>query len=68
MPAPGWKTICIREDTHQLLTELAGDLERSINWTADRAIQSKCLECYEDGKVSGSLVFSKESADAAGMR
>lgn len=69
MPAPGWKTVCIREDTHRLLTDLATDLERSINWTADRAITSKCLECYEDsGVVPGGLVFSREQAEEAGMR
>jgi len=39
MPAQGWKTVAIRDDVYARLAALAGELERPIKWTANRAIE-----------------------------
>jgi predicted transcriptional regulator len=67
MPAQGWKTVAIRDDVYARLAALAGELERPINWTANRAIEhiiGETMREHEDGNV----VFDSQTAEEFGLR
>lgn len=70
MPAPGWKTVALRDDVYDRLVGLSEELERPINWTANRAIEyvvGQCIHTYgvDDSKPPS---FDSQTAEELGLR
>lgn len=70
MPRDDWKTVAIRSDLYDRLTILSDELERPINWTANRAIEyviRQCIHTYGDND-SKPPSFDPQTAEEMGLR
>lgn len=66
MPRDDWKTIAVRSDLYDKLSSLAGDLDRPVNWTANKALEYIVEGCYDD--TLNGLEFNSVAAETFGLR
>lgn len=69
MPAEGWMTIAVRAELYTEMQELAGALDRPINWVASKAIEHAVRRCLESrpGAIPP-WEFNKKAAEEIGLR
>jgi hypothetical protein len=61
-----WKTIALRGDIYDRLSALAAELERPVNWTANRIVERSvdlCMKERGDG-----VHFDPQTAEELGLR
>jgi hypothetical protein len=72
MPAPGWKTVALTAQTYDELTELAGWLDRPINWTANKAVDYAIRRCLKPAPTAGdepdNFTLDASAAEELGLR
>lgn len=72
MPAPGWKTVALTVGVYEELAVLAAELDRPINWTANKAIEYALSRCLDPLPVAGDeeqlFRLNPLSAEELGLR
>jgi len=66
MPRDEWKTVSIRGELYEQLADLSAELERPVNWTANRIIERSVRLCMRERE--GEVYFNPQAAEELGLR
>ena len=66
MPRDEWKTVAIRGELYEKLADLSAELERPVNWTANRIIERSVDLCLRER--NGEVHFDPQTAEELGLR